>query len=359
MLKVLILFNHLQIGDGVARSAIGIANALAERGCKVTLRPLVRYDVNMQNRLDPNVIVKPVFKRYFKGFSFLVNLTSKKFLYRCLVNGQYDIEVGLCMVLPIRIVAAYSNRNNKVLRFAWMHCYDNDLSLLKEYQRIGKVICVSKYNADKLLKEAEGRFDVDFAYNLLDNKQIESMGKQKVDIDKGSEILFVSVGRMSPEKGYLRLLEISKRLLDEGYSFFLWLIGDGPQKKKLEARANELRIRDNVYFFGEQINPHAYTAKADIFVCSSFDEGYSTACTEAVILGVPVLTTNVSGGREIIEEAEAGSLVGTGDEELYLGMREILDHPELIKSWKQKLKITKEKFSYESRAEKLYEIFNC
>ena len=358
-MKVIILFNHFQIGDGVARSAIGMANVLVKRGFSVTLRPLFRYDTKMLERLDPRVNVKPVFRKYFRGFSALIGMVPMKFLYRWLIDGQYDIEVGLCMVLPIQIVAAYPKRSNTILRFAWMHCYDKGVSLRKEYQRIGKVICVSKYNADRLVKEAAGKFDVDFVYNLLDNIQIERMGKQEIDIERGSEILFISVGRMSPEKGYLRLLEISRRLIDEGYSFSLWLVGVGPQKKELEGRADELGIGNSVSFLGEQINPYAYTAKADVFICSSFDEGYSTACTEAVILGTPVLTTDVSGGREIIDDAEAGRLVGTGDEELYMGMREILDNPEIIMRWKRKLETTKKKFSNESRTEKLYKTFNC
>ena len=136
-MKVIILFNHFQIGDGVARSAIGMANVLVKRGFSVTLRPLFRYDTKMLERLDPRVNVKPVFRKYFRGFSALIGMVPMKFLYRWLIDGQYDIEVGLCMVLPIQIVAAYPKRSNTILRFAWMHCYDKGVSLRKEYQRIG------------------------------------------------------------------------------------------------------------------------------------------------------------------------------------------------------------------------------
>ena len=118
-----------------------------------------------------------------------------------------------------------------------------------------------------------------------------------------------------------------------------------------------MQLDENVHFFGRQDNPYAYMARADVFVCSSFSEGYSTACTEAIILGIPVLTTNVSGGKEIIDEAEAGLLVGMENEDLYSGMKKILNQPEILKTWKRTLAKTKERFSYASRLQKLYNIF--
>lgn len=364
-MKIIILFNHLQIQDGVARAAIGMANALVQKGeMEVTLCPLFHYDSSMLLKIDDRVIVKPIFKIYFRGLSKLISMFPMSFLHRKIIGNGYDVEVGFCMTLPIQIIAAYSKtlRNDKygaecVRHLAWMHTYDEGLTLYKEYKRMNKVVCVSKCDADRLRKEAREEFSIDYCYNLLNDQVIRNKGKEKINIDRPDSILFVSVGRMSPEKGYHRLLEITKKLLNEGYEFNLWLIGDGPQKKKLEVTAKKMQLDKNVYFLGKQDNPYAYMQKADIFVCSSFSEGYSTACTEAIILGIPVLTTNVSGGKEIIDEAEAGLVVGMKNEDLYCGMKKILDEPGILKTWKKTLAKTKRRFSYASRLQKLYEIF--
>ena len=374
MKRIIILFNHFQIQDGIARSAIGLANALSQKpDLEVTIRPLFRYDKTMRDRLNSNVIVKPVFKYYFRGMARLITILPMKWLHDWIIGNDYDIEVGLCMSLPIKIVAAFpedsestslkkvhghsTGRNNGVMHLAWMHGYDNGLTLRAEYERIGKVVCVSKFNADKLKKEVGDAFNIDYVYNLLNDEEIRKRGLEKIPIKRSAYVQFVTVGRVSPEKGYIRLLEICQRLKIEKFHFNLWLIGDGPQLEKLKAIAKEFDLDGVVRFLGQQANPHAYTAKSDVFVCSSFSEGYSTACTEAIILGIPVITTDVSGGQEIIDEAECGLIVPKDNNEaLYQAMKRVIENKEIVATWKQTLTTTREKFSYKNRAEKLYKI---
>ena len=347
-MKIIILFNHFQIQDGVARCAIGIANALAKRpNVTVTIRPLFKYEKVMRNQLDSRVEVKPVFKCYFPGFSRIVSKVPMRLLHNLLIGSDYDVEVGLCMSLPIKIVAAYPKEidsNTKTRRYAWMHGYDKGVSLRKEYERIGKVVCVSKTNADRLRKESENRFDVDYAYNLLNDDEIVEKGKERIPLGRANEVQFVTVGRMSQEKGYMRLLEACRLLKDDGLKFNVWLIGDGPQREVLQKKAKDLKLKDAVTFLGQQSNPHAYTSKSDVFICSSYDEGYSTACTEAVILGVPVISTNVPGAKEIIEEAECGLIVSKEkDEELYQAMKSVIVNHNIVDEWKSTLGKTKNK----------------
>ena len=63
---------------------------------------------------------------------------------------------------------------------------------------------------------------------------------------------------------------------------------------------------------------------SDLFICSSHFEGFSTVVSEAVILGVPVLTTNCTGAKEILGESEYGLVTGKDDESLYEGLKKIL-----------------------------------
>lgn len=357
MKKVYILINHFQVQDGVARTAIGLANELARRdGVEVTLQSIFKYDPKMRSWLDPAVKTKRFFGFYFRGFAKLVDLIPDSLLYRLLVRDTYDVEIGYCVRLPIQIIGASTNRGCR--HYAWIHGYDNGLTLRGSYEKMDKVFSVSKCNAQRFAKETDGKIPVDYLYNLVDDEKVRRMGREPVAMPRSDAVTFVAVGRLEPGKGILRLIECCGRLKREGYRLRLWLIGDGEQREQLEKRAAELELGEEVTFLGAQSNPHAYTAKADVLVCASYSEGYSTACAEAVMLGIPVLTTNVSGGQEIIEDARAGLLVGMEDEDLYSGMKQILDDPEQIPKWKETLLETRERFSYGYRAKELAEKLN-
>ena len=237
-----------------------------------------------------------------------------------------------------------------------MHGYDVGLTMLPYFRKADKVVCVSKYNANRLYHESNEEIIPDYSYNLIDEKKVNEDGKQPIDIKRGQGFIFVSVGRQSEEKGYERLINCLALLKREGYLFSLWLIGDGPDHQKLIEDAKRLHVQDRIIFLGSQSNPHKYTSKADLFVCSSFSEGYSTACTEAIMLGVPVLTTEVSGAEEIITLAESGMIVENSEEGLLNGLKEVLDNLSLVETWKTTLRNTKSNFSLENRAEKLVNI---
>lgn len=355
MKKVFILINHFQVQDGVARTAIGLANELAKQeGVEVTLQSLFLFDKSMLKRMDPKVRVKPFFGFYFRGFAKLVDLIPDSLLYRMIMKDKYDIEIGFCMELPIKIIAASCNLNCK--HYGWIHGYDTGLSLKECYEKMDRVICVSECNAKRFALETDGKIPVDCCYNLVDDEKVCMMGQINIELPRKDGITFVAVGRLEPGKGILRLIECAARLKKEGYLFNVWLIGDGDQRQLLEKRTHELELCECVKFLGAQENPHAYTSKADVLVCASYSEGYSTACVEAIMLGVPILTTNVSGAQEIIDEAEAGILVGMEDNDLYEGMKKILEYPELIEQWKSVLKETQKRFSYRDRAKKMLDI---
>ena len=357
-MNICIVFNHFQVQDGVGKTAIAIANALTLKpNTNVTLIPLYKYNSDLLSWLNPGVSVKPVFRGYFPGLSKLVSKLPMRLLNKILLDGKYDIQIGFCMSVPIKIVAAFREEDrNKCKRFSWMHGYDTGVSLLHEYKKIGKTVCVSQYNANRLREETGNSFDVECVYNPIDEESILSMGNEHIEIEKSKYIQLITVGRMSNEKGYTRLVKILARLKKDGYQFSLWMIGDGIEKETIEKYIKDNELVDDIHILGQKANPHAYTAKADLFVCSSYSEGYSTACTEAVILGTPVLTTNVSGGEEIICEAESGKLVEIDDESLYKGLKEVFDNPNVIQEWKSKLSQTKSRFYYLNRIKKLYDV---
>ena len=349
MKKVFILINHFQIQDGVARTALSLANELSKRGdVEVTLQSLFTFDKSMLKNLSPSVKAKRFLGFYFRGLAKLVDLIPDKLLYKLLIKEKYDVEIGYCMTLPIKIIANSTNQAAK--HYAWMHGYDTGLTLREYYIKMDKLITVSKSNARQFSEEMDANVPVFCAHNLMDDSKICNMGSEPIQIKKEDAITFVTVGRLEYGKGVHRLIEALGKLKKEGYTFRLWNIGDGEQRQALEALTQQLELDDEVTFLGSQSNPYAYVSKADLLVCPSYSEGYSTVCAEAIILNVPVLTTSVGGAEEIIEDAGAGMMVGMDDSDIYEGIKKVLDDPAVIEEWKNTLKTTKSVFSYTNRA---------
>ena len=74
----------------------------------------------------------------------------------------------------------------------------------------------------------------------------------------------------------------------------------------IETAIFENDLQDYVHLLGYDRNPYKYVSKMDLFVCSSYEEGYSTAVTESIVVGTPIITTNCAGMDEIIGNSEAG-----------------------------------------------------
>ena len=351
--NICISFNHFQYADGVARSAIGIANKLSEcNDLQIILRPIYHVEKNIMNVVSPNVSVKPVFGFFFSGMAKIVNRLPKSFLhYLIFGNSKYDIEIGFQHgTSTIAVVSGPKDRSKHLI---WIHGYDDSLALKDYYLKADQVGWVSKCNGERLAKEINSGNRVTYSYNLIDDKKVQLLGKEPVDVFKNDCLKLVTVGRLSPEKGFLRLLDVLGTLKHEGFCFEMVFVGDGPQKQELVTLCKENKIEKEVVFVGNQSNPHKYTSKADVFICSSYSEGYSTACTEAVMLGIPVITTKVSGAEEIIGDADAGLIVDNSTSGLYDGIKCVLQNTSIINEWKDTLKNTKSRFSIEARTQKL------
>lgn len=351
--KIIFINNHFQSSDGTVRALIGLVNNLDLDKFDITILPIYRCDRRLEKELKPGIKLKKSFGFYFRGMSRIVRKLPMKWLYKWWIDGKYDIEVAFQCDVPTLLVC--NSQNPFAVHIAWMHgynCYDC-------YNKLDKVVCVSKYCADKTNEEMSGRVDVTYRYNPLDEKQILEMSKETTgNLKFDNHPVFVSVGRHSPEKGYVRLVKIMSELRDEGFKFHLILVGDGPQYKEIHAEIEKNNMQEYVTLTGAQTNPHKYTAQADVFICSSFSEGYSTACTEAAILGIPIITTSVPGGEEIINMCECGMLTSLEDEDLKSAIREVLVHPELIREWKETLKSTSARFGMDTRKQAMTELFD-
>ena len=86
---------------------------------------------------------------------------------------------------------------------------------------------------------------------------------------------------------------------------------------------------------------------ADLLVCSSIFEGFSTFVTEGLILGKPIVTTDVSGMREILGDSEYGLITANNDEAFYKGVKRMLTEPGLLENYAEQAKLRGKDFKCE------------
>ena len=163
--------------------------------------------------------------------------------------------------------------------------------------------------------------------------------------------------KLVPIKGFDRIARIHRRLRNDGYPVHTYLLGDGPERAALEAYVQENQLADSYTFLGYQTNPYKYVARCDLFVCASTAEGFSTAATEALIVGTPVCTVDVSGMKEMLgEQNEWGVVTENREEALYQGIKSLLDNPARLEHYKQQAAIRGRAFSTEETVKAVEEM---
>ena len=125
------------------------------------------------------------------------------------------------------------------------------------------------------------------------------------------ERLLVAVGRLSPEKGIDVLIDALVRLQTPRVR--LVLVGDGPERERLRARADRAGLAERVAFVGHVATPGDYLQAADVVVLPSRSEGIPNVALEAMALGRPLVATAVGGTPEIVVDGVSGILVRTDD----------------------------------------------
>jgi glycosyltransferase involved in cell wall biosynthesis len=140
------------------------------------------------------------------------------------------------------------------------------------------------------------------------------------------------VGRLSPEKGHLIVLRAIEMLAKGGTSVDLEIIGDGPLRQTIADEATRLGLSERVVFSGEleSVEVAARLTEADVFCMASFAEGLPVSLMEAMALGVPVVSTWISGIPELARDEVTALLVPPGNaEELARALKRLIDDADL------------------------------
>lgn len=346
MIKVLFFLPTLGNG-GAEKVLVNLVNNMDTEKFDITV--MTMFDVGEhRERLASHIRYISCMKRAPKGVSQLMKFSSPERLHRLFIKESYDLEIAYLEGMATRIISGCPNSETK--KIAWVHTeFASEAFASHIYRSFGETVeCYKKYDVVACVSEqVRSRFctllGIDrektvVQYNTNESDLIRSFAEEPVTdcVFSEHEFKIIAVGKIIRNKGFDRLARTLKRLLEDGLKVHIYIAGEGEDKEKIEKYLADEGISTSFTFLGYQKNPYHYVSRCDLFVCSSYREGFSTAATEALIVGTPVLTVDVSGMRELLGDSnDYGIIVPNDDESLYKGLRDYITDSQLQKKYKK------------------------
>jgi glycosyltransferase involved in cell wall biosynthesis len=204
-----------------------------------------------------------------------------------------------------RIIAVVHHDLTGVLGLQGVSAKDKFLARVKKfpmarvYRRLDEIVAVSEGAAESVVNFlGVPRDKISVIYNPVPVDEIRERASQAVEhpwFADGTLPVIISCGRLTPQKDYETLLR-AFALLRRETPAHLVILGDGPERKKLEVLIRSLGLEDCAALFGFEENPYKYIARAGLFALSSICEGLPTAIMEAMALGIPVVSADCPSG---------------------------------------------------------------
>ena len=273
------------------------------------------------------------------------------------LKKHYDIEFsakeGFCTIF---VASGDSDRKINWVQVDYKECNysKNHMALMKKMlKKIDMNIACSEKVKDSYV-ELFNVGDIKVIHNLINEKYIKALSKQKVQFIKPSnKINLITVARFHPQKGLDRLIRAYAKVKDY---YKLTIVGDGELKDDLYTLAKDLGVFDDIVWTGILANPYPEIKAADLFVLPSVYEGYPTITIESLVCGTPVLALEVAGIKEQITNRNMGYIIANKEERLVFKLEELKDQKEVLLKAKEALK----DYHYDNQKilEAYYAIFN-
>lgn len=276
-------------------------------------------------------------------------LKNNKVSDRILGNKKFDIEIAPTYSAFSSVINSSNKASKKI---GWFHSEINVLSLqplvadiLKNFPEFDHMIYCSQK-----IKDLMHHHYPDLKYpqesvviNAIPIDEIKQKAEEKIEaLPEGP--VFVSVGRLHSRKGYHKLIDAHKRLIDEGFHHSIVVVGSGEEMKNLTDQIIKHNVQETFILLGNRMNPYPYVKNADYFILPSESEAWPLVIAEALILQKPIIATNTGDVGVMIKDQETGYLINYETDEMYSAMKKFLTDPELLSKIRKNLDNIEDQF---------------
>ena len=308
-----------------------------------------KYDITLMSmygggyywdHLPEHIHRKYFFPRFIRFVIRYVTLMPGRLVYRTFIHDRYDVEIACGDDIPSRVINHSVNPSSK--KIAWIHMdvvergyqgYEirTQAGRKRFYRNFDRIVNVSQECERKFRQKFGDQLPTCVIYNPVPAAEILEKAGETPAVTLPKDVFnIVCMGRFTPQKGFDRLIEAWAALKKEGIpACHITILGDGYQRSDLERAIASHGLASDITLTGYLENPYPILAQADLFVLSSRDESFSLVVAEAMVLGVPVMSTRCTGPVELLKDGEAGYLVENSTEGIKNGLKAILTDPEV------------------------------
>ncbi|WP_312556574.1 glycosyltransferase [Empedobacter brevis] len=283
-------------------------------------------------------------------------------LYRLKVPERYDIEVSPGYAEFDMVLNSPDKSSRKI---GWFHTdvgYDKDkqrvLSRIEKMKRFDFMIFGSKQTRqviDDLYQVTYPKSTV--IYNVIKVDEVLKKADLFEYSYKTDFPVFSSMGRLHSRKGYHTLMKVHKQLLDDGFKHIIAVIGGGNEMENLMSQRKELNVEDSFLLLDSQTNPYPYIKASDYFILPTQSESYPLVIGEVMCMQKPIISTNVGGIAEMIEDGVDGVLINYDEQEMYDAMKSFMTDQDLIQKITEGTATAYQKFDEQKIYRKVSEVF--
>ena len=345
-MKVAIVVDTCTAG-GVSKALSDFIKCLYDKDLEITL--LVRDIHTVKSFYLPKGVAYKAWPNKKKNIknSLLALLNKRNFqvkrVYdaRQYINSEddYDCVIGYQMIANDVLVMSLEKINAK-RKVLWLHgkktFVKKNMKFFDDlYCKADLIVAVSKDTEDrfkKLMPSCAGKTTT--IHNFYDFDLIEAKSREEQNdfSKKDDEIIIVTTGRLSKEKGFDRVPEVTQKLVQDGHNIQWYVVGNGEKLDSINAEIGERQMGDHVHMLGYRDNPYPHVKQCDIYVQPSYTEGFCTSTMEAKILKKPVVTTDVPGMREQFVNEVDGMIVESSVDGIYQGIKRLIEDKALFDS---------------------------
>lgn len=349
MKKVSILSLHLGYG-GIEKSISSLANILIQ---KYEVEIICTYKVLEEAAfyIDPRVKItyliehgpnREEFKKYLHKHQYLSAFNEgvkgyrllrlrKRTMIRAIMNSDSDIIISTRDIFN-EWLSLYGKEN--VLKIGWEHNhYHGDMKYADKIVRSCSGLDYLVLVSNSLNAFYKGRLRTTKCKTVFIPNVIEHIPKDE-QISSLQEKRIISIGRISPEKGFLDLVKIFNIISNDYPDWHLDIIGDGVEKEKLIKYIKDSKIEEKVTLHGFQDKEYIYEmlTNSSIYLMTSYTESFGIVLLEAMSCGLPCIAfASAEGANEIITSGRDGYLIKNRNFSAYIQKVEDLINDEKIR----------------------------